>query len=167
MSTSTVTEHTVHGYVTSLDQLRDRDRNFLSGTVNVVGDVNLPGLDLERFPVRFGTVSGYFICGENRLISLEGAPSTVGGGFYCSWNRLTSLVGVHRILRRMDGTLYINRNPIVAGGIGLILVEGLTEIYADHPALRIVEQHLGQGMKGVLRCQEALHEAGYGEHARL
>ncbi len=162
-----IAEHTIEGDVTRLDQLRGEDGEFLVGTVNVLGGVNLYGLGLERLPVQFGTVSGSFYCSENRLTSLEGAPGSIGGNFSCSYNRLTSLVGVHRILKRIDGTLYIAGNKIKTGGIGQILVEGLTQIDAEHPAFEIINGFLGQGNRGILRCQEALHDAGYGEHARL
>ncbi len=153
--------------VNSLDDLRGEDGEYLAGTVNVAGTVNLSCLGLERLPVQFGTVSGNFYCYNNRLTSLEGAPSSVGGNFYCGGNRLTSLVGVHRILRRIDGWLYIRENPIESGGIGLLRVEGLTRIGTDQPEFEVINRYLGQGMTGVLRCQEALHDAGYGEFAQL
>ncbi len=181
-------EHTIRGDVTSLDQLRDGDGRFLAGTVNVTGHVCLNGLELERLPVKFGTIGDYFNCNNNLLTSLEGAPSSVGGNlncnvnrltslegapgtvgkdFWCGSNRLTSLVGVHRHLRRIDVMLHIWGNGIVTGGIGLLLVEGLTEIVANHPAFEIIGRHLGQGKKGLLRCQEELHEAGFKELAKL
>ncbi len=183
-----MTEHTVRGYVTSLDDLRGEDGKFLDGTVNVLGGVYLVDLGLERLPVQFGTVGRNFICnnnlltslegapvtvggnfgyGWNRLTSLEGAPVTVGGNFWCSGTRLTTLVGVHKIIKRIGGELYIGRNGIKAGGIGLVLVEGLTKIDADQPVFGIINKYLGQGMKGMLRCQEELHDAGFGEFARL
>ncbi len=184
----------IQGDVTSLDRLRDDDGKFLAGVVNVTGSVHLPNMDLERLPVRFGAVGKFFNCSRNQLTTLEGAPSTVNGNFdcssnrltslegapgsigenlYCHENRLTTLVGVHRSLRRVgDGTLYIrgnwgNGNEIVSGGIGLLLVEGLTRIVANQPAFKIINGFLGQGKRGLLRCQEALHDAGHGEHARL
>ncbi len=160
-------EHTIRGDVSSLDQLRGEDGAYLAGTVNVAGYVNLYGMKLERLPVRFGAVGGNFYCRWNRLTTLEGAPGTVGGNFGYGNNRLTSLRGVHQILRRIDGRMYMRGNEIVSGGIGLILVEGLAKIYADQPAFEIINGFLGQGNKGVLRCQEALHEAGYGEFAKL
>ncbi len=158
--------HTVQK-VSSPDDLRDADGNFLSGTINVAGSVDLSGLKLERLPVKFGSVGGDFTCSRNLLPSLVGAPSTVGGGFNCNRNRLTSLVGVHKILKQIGGGLYIWRNEIMTGGIGLVLVEGLTKIDADQPALRIINKYLGQGMKGVLRCQEELHDAGFEEYAKI
>ncbi len=159
--------HTVQGDVTSFNQLRGADGEYLVGTMNVAGNVYLYGRGLERLPVQFGSIGGDFYCfnnrltslegapvtvggsfsySNNRLASLEGAPSTIGGDFHCSSNRLTSLVGVHRILRWIGGKLYILRNPIGSGGIGLLLVEGLTQIVVDQPALEIINKYIGQGM---------------------
>ncbi len=202
-------ETTVQRNVTRLNQLKGKDGKFLVGTVNVTGYVYLGDMDLDRLPVRFGTVGRWFTCGRNLLTTLqgapgivgedfdcgnnqltslegvprtisgdfycsgnwlttlEGAPRTVGGNFYCHKNRLTSLVGVHRIIKQIGAGLNFTANGIEHGGIGLILVEGLTEISADQPAFEIINKYLGQGKRGVLLCQEALHEAGYGEFARL
>jgi hypothetical protein len=181
-------EHTIQGDVTSLDQLRDASGEYLAGTVNVAGHVDLFGKEMERLPVKFGAVGGSFYCGGNRLPSLEGAPGTVGGNFYCNYNRLTSLEGaprtvggsfycdgnkiaflrgIHGIVKRIDGTLNIKYNPIASGGIGLLLVEGLSGIGSDLPALEIINKYFGQGRRGLLRCQEALADAGFEEHARL
>ncbi len=161
-----MTEVTIQGDVTRLDQLRGKIGEYLAGTVNVAGYVHLEGLGLERLPVQFGAVGGDFYCYNNLLTSLEGAPGSVGRDFFCTGNRLTSLVGVHRILRRVDGRMYIWGNEIETGGIGLVLVEGLTKIYTDQPAFEIIEKYLGQGNRGVLRCQEALFEAGFEEFAK-
>ncbi len=160
--------HTIQGFVSKLDQLKDSNGEYLTGTVNVTGTAALNNMKLEQLPVKFGTVGGSFYCDNNRLISLEGVPSIVGGNFTnCSNNRLTSLQGIHKLFKRINGTLFIRYNLFETGGIGLILVEGLTRIVADQPAFGIINQYLGQGNKGVLRCQEALHEAGYGEFAKL
>ncbi len=201
--------YTVQGDVTSFNQLRGADGEYLVGTMNVAGNVYLYGRGLERLPVQFGSIGGDFYCFNNRLTSLEGAPVTVGGsfsysnnrlaslegapstiggdfhcssnrltslegmpstisgGFFCNRNRLTTLVGVHKILKRIDGGLHIWGNGIETGGIGLILVEGLTRIAADQPAFGIISKYLGQGNRGVLRCQEALHEANLGKFARI
>ncbi len=159
--------HTIQGNVTRLDQLRGKDGEYLAGTVNVAGNVYLHNMDLERLPVRFGSVGGDFYCSKNRLTTLEGMPGSVGENFSCWGNQLTSLVGVHRILRRIDGGLNIVGNPITSGGIGLILVEGLTQINTVQPAFKIINGFLGQGKPGLLRCQEALYEAGLEEFAKI
>ncbi len=163
---TTMSERTIE-HAVQLNDLRDGDGEYLAGTVNVTGNVVLTSMNLERLPVQFGVVSGQFFCGNNRLTTLEGAPDSVGGHFGCGMNQLTSLVGVHKILRRIGGTLFISGNEIASGGIGLILVEELSKIDTDQPAFEIINKYLGQGMRGVLRCQEALHDAGFEEFARL
>ncbi len=60
-------------------------------SVDVDGDVNLCGKELESIPLNFNIVNGYFQCGRNRLTSLKGCPVRVGSWFSCSYNILTSL----------------------------------------------------------------------------
>ena len=63
------------------------------GTVDINDDVDLSGMKLENLPMKFGRVAGNFICFNNRLVSIEGAPTEVGGDFNCSENRIVSLKG--------------------------------------------------------------------------
>ena len=63
------------------------------GLVDVDGHVYLYGKNLKKLPLKFGTVTGYFDCTNNKLISLEGSPHTVGDFFKCNGNQLTSLKG--------------------------------------------------------------------------
>jgi hypothetical protein len=64
-----------------------------NGTVDVNGDVDMFDMNLTEMPVKFGKVTGYFHCVNNKLTTLEGAPLSVGGYFDCSDNRLTTLEG--------------------------------------------------------------------------
>jgi hypothetical protein len=61
-----------------------------SGVVDVDGHVRLSSL-WDKLPVKFGKVSGAFICSGGRLTTLEGCPTYVGDNFDCSSNMLTSL----------------------------------------------------------------------------
>jgi hypothetical protein len=61
------------------------------GSIDVVGDVDLCNNMLNYLPITFHRVTGDFMCGFNRLTSLEGCPKEVGGDFSCSYNKLTSL----------------------------------------------------------------------------
>ena len=62
------------------------------GLVSCTGWVHLKtGRIHERLPVAFDRVTGSFVCSENQLKTLEGAPTSVGGDFICYYNRLTSL----------------------------------------------------------------------------
>jgi len=64
------------------------------GFVDVDGDFDCSGKDIKDFMgIKFGKISGSFLCGNNKLTSLEGAPQEVGEYFGCSDNQLTSLVG--------------------------------------------------------------------------
>jgi hypothetical protein len=182
--------------VGSLKDLKDPETGeYYTGVVNVTGDVDLFNEKLLKLPVKFGTVvgrwsnrysdfdcsnnqltslqgapssvSGDFACSNNQLTSLQGAPSSVSGDFYCDNNQLTSLQGVHKIIMTLNGDFDCQGNPITSGGIGLLLIEGLTGITADQPAFDIIEKYLGQGKKGLLLCQDELIEAGYEEYTRL
>ena len=61
------------------------------GLVDVDGGVNLYSKGITELPLKFGIVTGGFLCSYNQLKSLEGAPSETGGDFDCSHNVITSL----------------------------------------------------------------------------
>ena len=75
--------------------------NTATGLVDVVGDFDCERKKLQSLAgIKFGKVSGNFVCGFNQLTSLEGAPQKVGGDFYCRNNGLTSLKGAPREVGR-------------------------------------------------------------------
>ena len=60
------------------------------------GSVFLDNMYLKQLPpglLNDVYVFGDFDCHDNRLTSLEGAPTYVSGDFVCYYNNLTSLVG--------------------------------------------------------------------------
>lgn len=61
------------------------------GTIDVNGSVVMTRRKLKQLPLKFGTVSEYFICSGNALTSLYGAPTKVGEDFDCGSNFLTNL----------------------------------------------------------------------------
>jgi hypothetical protein len=145
---------------------------YTTSKVNVTSDVYLANRKLLKLPVQFGTVGGDFHCYDNELTSLEGVAREIGGDLSCSDNKLTSLEGIHKIIKRVDGVFYCARNPIKTGGIGLILIEGLTRIPLSstdeyYDAFKIIKKYLGQGKKGLLLCQDELIDAGYEKYAKL
>ena len=84
--------------------------NPQTGLVDVEGSFYCMRQGLTDFKgVRFGQVSGYFICSNNELTSLEGAPQSVIGYFSCSNNGLTSLEGAPQMV---GGSFYCSGNPI-------------------------------------------------------
>ncbi len=60
-------------------------------TVDVDGNVDLIGREINSMPVQFGKVYGDFNVDKNKLTSLKGCPEIVMGSFCCSLNNLTSL----------------------------------------------------------------------------
>ena len=49
-------------------------------------------MDITELPLKFGIVTGYFYCGDNKLTTLEGAPYSVSSRFYCYGNPLPDLI---------------------------------------------------------------------------
>ena len=182
MKLSTLLESTT---ISTVDSLADLKR--VTEPVNVTGSVNLSDLKLARLPVKFGEVEYfYFYCSDNKLTSLEGAPSRVHKSFlcnhnlltslegapsqvrffYCNHNQLTSLVGIHKIIKSCIG-IDLSSNPIKEGGLGLLLIKGLDAINVDKPAFDIIAKYLGKGKRGMIDCQQELIKAGYKDFARL
>ncbi len=70
------------------------------GFIDVDGEVRLDNMRMPRLPgpVKFGTVSGDFICSSTGLTTLRGCPREVGtnefgGDFMADYNNITSLEG--------------------------------------------------------------------------
>ena len=82
----------------------------VDGRVHVSGDVDLSALGLERLPVVFGLVSGFFYCSDNPLITLAGAPTRVGGDFYCTDTLLTTLEGAPEFV---GGDFFVAHNRLL------------------------------------------------------
>ena len=61
----------------------------------IIGNVDLSNLYLKELPkiLKDITVDGNFYCNNNKLTSLQGAPTNIGGNFDCNYNNLTSLTG--------------------------------------------------------------------------
>ena len=90
---------------------RDKWKLNSEGKVDVdVGSVRMDGMNLTEIPVKFGSVSGSFICNNNQLTSLKNAPMDVGGVFYCDNNELTSLEFLPMSFG--GGFLHVHNNPL-------------------------------------------------------
>jgi hypothetical protein len=80
--------------------------------IDVVGDFYCHRQELRDFKgVEFGEISRHFLCSDNQLTSLEGAPLEVGGNFYCSDNQLTSLEGAPQ---HVGGDFYCKDNNLTS-----------------------------------------------------
>ena len=86
--------------------------NEETGLVDIRGDFACSRKGLTDFKgVKFGVVTGYFLCHYNSLTSLEGAPKKVGGDFWCYNNKLTSLVGAPQ---KVEGCFHCYNNKLTS-----------------------------------------------------
>jgi hypothetical protein len=80
-----------------------------NGSIDVDGNVYLPLRNLNKLPLKFNKVTGWFDCSDNQLTTLEGCPNYVGDNFNCSYNELTNLDGYPKEVGR---GFYWDGNPI-------------------------------------------------------
>jgi hypothetical protein len=75
------------------------------GTIDVDGNVFLyQKLDnMEKLPIKFGKVSGYFNIRNNKLTTLEYCPNYIGDTFYTD-------ILTHHILGNVQGIIYYSNN---------------------------------------------------------
>lgn len=79
------------------------------GTVDVDGNVEMNNCYLSYIPVKFGKVTGFFGCQDNKLRNLENCPTSVGAYFSCGDNpELTSLKGFPL---EVGGTIHMPKLP--------------------------------------------------------
>ena len=113
------------------------------------------------------SVGFYFNCSYNNLASLEGAPSSIGGNLSCFNNKLTSLHNIHKQIKHIGGIATFNDNPIISHVLGLLLIDGLKEVFLDNKKVHvIINKHLN-GDRDVFACQEELIENGFEDFAQL
>ncbi len=91
------------------------------GSIDVSGDVELGALNLDKIPLKFNIVSGYFNISNNYITSLEGCPKYIGETFYCNSNKLTSL----EYFPNKINAIYMYKNPL----------ESLEGFYGDYDKL--------------------------------
>lgn len=115
-------------------------------------------------------VNGNFLCFNNKLTSLEGIPEIVEGNIDAENNNVTSLKGIHKMIKRLNGCLYLDGNPIESHVLGVLLIDGVQAIDISNKDVQdIVNGFLPntRGMEAVFDCQEELIDMGYDEYAEL
>ena len=79
------------------------------GSIDVDGNVELGVHNLDKIPLKFNNVSGYFNISYNNITSLEGCPKYIGETFYCNSNKLTSL---EYFPNKINHEILIKDNPL-------------------------------------------------------
>ena len=118
--------------------------------INVNGNINLELKNKDNIPefIKFGKVTGHFICSNCELTSLRGVPDFVGGSFDCTHNNLTTLKGGPKIVK---GNYYASDNK-------------LTSIRKDHflpKYLRMLNVNRNRNLKFITGLSDMIIESLY------
>ena len=98
-----------------IDDIKRRASLNEDGTYDVEGDVDLHAMNLIKLPMKFGKVSGDFLCDTNQLTTLDGSPIKVEEMFNCEGNKLTSLEGCPKFVGRGFNCGYNNLTSLEEG----------------------------------------------------
>ena len=100
--------------------IQNPDGSFdCNGDVCVENDLVKDG----KLIIKFNNVTYSFVCMDNNLTTLEGAPIIVGCGFYCQNNNLISLHGAPKVVGRYYD-FYCYNNPSLTSLKGLPKIIG-------------------------------------------
>lgn len=105
------------------------------GSIDVDGDVYMSSKELDYIPIKFGRVSGNFICTFNKLKSLKWCPYYVGGNFSCTGNKLKDLTDGPE---EVGGNYWCDKNNLESLK-GLAFEIGRNLVCRDNPNLRQLE----------------------------
>ena len=151
------------------------------------GDVDIKFDKLTEFKDCPQHITGYFACWMTPLTSLVGGPQRVDGKYLFSRTevssldgcasyigdtlnfqetKVSSLVGIHKIIKHCPEITFDGKN-IIEGGIGMLLIDGLSCITAHTEPFYIIEKYLGSGAKGMMECSKELISRGYEAYAKL
>jgi hypothetical protein len=111
-------------------------------------------------------IFGEFNCENNYINSFAGAPQRINGDFLACDNSIKSLKDIHKHIKELNGIFDLAFNPIESHVLGLLLIEGITEVILDNKEVEaIVKKYLGT--RDVFSAQEELIDARLEEYAKL
>jgi hypothetical protein len=139
------------------------------GLVSCTGDLNLKyRKKWERLPVAFDKVRGNFWCDDNKLKTLEGAPTSVGGDFVCNNNQLTTLLGAPTSVGGHFFCTWHNSLPLLRTLVAKEVVFTNTgdTFKKAYQVAKILNKYAGQGKRAMFECQKDLEDAGFEGNAK-
>lgn len=125
----------------------------------------------ENFPK---TINGSLQLNNAKITSVDGIPSTILGSVELYGNKIRTLKDIHKKLKKINGFISIDANPIRGPILGLILIEGIRSLRFPKNAMisgeftprnakerlmmafGIVNKHIKDGKAGVLAAQDEL-----------
>lgn len=121
-------------------------------------------------PLKIDTACSVFsISGQRNIKTLNWLPRISEYRIAIDDTGITSLVGINDIVESMDGSFRFTPENIKSGGIGLILIVGLSLVYTNiqnSVPFKIIARYIGRP-EDIFECQSELIEAGYEAIAQL
>ncbi len=154
--------------------LKVTDIDVVVEHVQLQGGDTLYNYDIGEFEFRINVVRGNAYLNGLGLSTLHNLPESCEE-LDLSHNEIISLCGIHNHVTQCN-SIDLSFNPIEEGGVGMVLINNLTEILyiGDnqrlHEALGIITNYIdcfGKGKGTILYCQQELIDAGLEEFARL
>ena len=110
-----------------------------NGEVDVKGSVDMNSMDLTEIPVKFGKVSGFFMCSKNKLTTLKNLPRECDGFIYCWGNNLKDYFKnievddlSYDIWKKLDFYNLIEEYPSLINISSVLFGRVLIEMYLSH-----------------------------------
>lgn len=113
-------------------------------------------------------IGANLIAYHNKITTLEGCSRIINGNFIVSYNKITSLAGIDNFIDEINGIFDFGFNPIVSGGLGILLVKGITSLSfnkSTEPFI-LIAKYLRKTDQ-IYECQAELIENGYEEFTQL
>ncbi len=157
-------------------RVKQRVLPFKFGFIN--GDFDCAHNQLTSLTNSPDVVYGSFFCGRNQLVSLQGAPKWIHLHFDCSDNKISSFCDLRQHITSVGSS---HLNAVIA--IPIYPVPGIlnwlryktckihlsSDIFDDNEAIHVSDiiNHYAQLDGDILKCQEALIDAGYANFAMM
>lgn len=145
----------------------------LTGCPSIVPkDFNCANTEIANYIGGPTSVGGNYHGGNNSMVtSFEGLPLHIGtsgsGNLNLSYTNLASLAGINKYVKTIAGYLDLTKTPVKAGGLGLLMIRGITEVKSNYPAFRIINQFIHAGPAGIGPCRRQLIAEGLEAFAKL
>lgn len=134
---------------------------------SINGSFNCSHNKLKSLQLGPSSVGGDFKCDYNHLINLLGAPSNIGGRLFCDGNQITSLHNIHKMIKHIKVDASFTNNQIRSSVLGLLLIDGLQDVYLDNKKVEAIINKYLKGDKDVDACKKELIENGFDDFAQL
>jgi hypothetical protein len=110
-----------------------------------------------------------------KIGSIDGIPERIFGDLSFDDTMIMSLHDIHKKVKLINGSIYMQRTTITECVLGLLLIKGIKAVYVDNAksdlrmVMHIINKYLKEPMskQRMIDCQNELIDAGFEEYAQL